>query len=614
MRQLALVMALLWGCGSVIAQPHYTGAYGNSPHCQSCHNQNNPPLNQYIAWSASPHASAYDQLPSAAKSNPVCLTCHTTGWDLSLANGGFDDYFYSGDSLGMAQMSNVQCESCHGPTSQIPHPATTVVDLHAEVCGDCHTGMGKPTYDHWLSSAHGQTTPGVAQNLACAKCHEATSAAAYLGTGVTPITLPPNPVWQVTCAACHATHSRDVYGEQLYQPADSTCRLCHTMEDAEVGQVPHSPQAEMILGPGFGGYEYPGYTYNNSCHQTYVPEACVLCHMWGPDEGNPDTTATGHLLSPDIDMCVVCHNGQIPPDSSFDINGAQTMIGNLLDSLGAMLAQADTTTIEYQRAKFNYDFVNNDKSRGVHNFMYAEDLLMSSMENLPMPGMVEIMLMPMMMMVHVPASGGTFEYDATLENMGTGASNFDAWIKVKMPNGVWTNPVVGPINLTLPGGATLTRARTQYVPGSAPNGTYTYRGYVGDYPAVLWDSSGFNFTKGMCMDGQNGGGSEEWLNFGEPFPGEQSQTALIPSDLSLAVSPNPFNATAAISYHLSTDSQISLQMYDLSGRLVATLATGWQEAGSHQAVFDGSRLASGIYLVKLTAGSATFTQKVVLLK
>jgi hypothetical protein len=57
-----------------------------------------------------------------------------------------------------------------------------------------------------------------------------------------------------------------------------------------------------------------------------------------------------------------------------------------------------------------------------------------------------------------------------------------------------------------------------------------------------------------------------------------------------------------------------LKVYDTTGRLVATLADGWQEAGTHEVTFDGSKLASGIYLFTLNAGQQHTTGKMVLLK
>jgi hypothetical protein len=86
------------------------------------------------------------------------------------------------------------------------------------------------------------------------------------------------------------------------------------------------------------------------------------------------------------------------------------------------------------------------------------------------------------------------------------------------------------------------------------------------------------------------------------------------SAISLQLSPNPFNPTTAISYELRAASYVSLKVYDTTGRLVATLVEGWQEAGTHEATFDGSKLASGVYLYTLTAGGNTVTGKMVLLK
>jgi hypothetical protein len=83
--------------------------------------------------------------------------------------------------------------------------------------------------------------------------------------------------------------------------------------------------------------------------------------------------------------------------------------------------------------------------------------------------------------------------------------------------------------------------------------------------------------------------------------------------------PNPFNASTAISYELRAASNVSLRIYDTAGRLVSTLVEGWRAAGTHEVIFDGSSLASGIYLAKLEASGSgttpiTEVQKMVLLK
>jgi len=61
-------------------------------------------------------------------------------------------------------------------------------------------------------------------------------------------------------------------------------------------------------------------------------------------------------------------------------------------------------------------------------------------------------------------------------------------------------------------------------------------------------------------------------------------------------------------------SQVTLTVYDVQGQVVAQLVNGWRNAGSHSAAFDGTNLASGIYVYRLTAGSFNATGKMVLMK
>ncbi len=66
--------------------------------------------------------------------------------------------------------------------------------------------------------------------------------------------------------------------------------------------------------------------------------------------------------------------------------------------------------------------------------------------------------------------------------------------------------------------------------------------------------------------------------------------------------PNPARAGATVQFHLAQGGAVALEVYDLRGRLVQTLVSGEQPAGTHQARWNTSGVASGTYLYRLTVG------------
>jgi hypothetical protein len=83
--------------------------------------------------------------------------------------------------------------------------------------------------------------------------------------------------------------------------------------------------------------------------------------------------------------------------------------------------------------------------------------------------------------------------------------------------------------------------------------------------------------------------------------------------------PNPFNPRTTISFALPAASHVELSVYDVSGRLVATLLDENRPAGTHRVEWDGrnragERVASGVYLYRIQAGGFTDTKRMVLLK
>lgn len=78
--------------------------------------------------------------------------------------------------------------------------------------------------------------------------------------------------------------------------------------------------------------------------------------------------------------------------------------------------------------------------------------------------------------------------------------------------------------------------------------------------------------------------------------------------------PNPFNPTTMISFSLPVRSTVSLKIFDVMGREVATVVSEEMQAGSYSRQWNASAYPSGIYFYRLQAGASTETKRLVLLK
>ena len=90
-----------------------------------------------------------------------------------------------------------------------------------------------------------------------------------------------------------------------------------------------------------------------------------------------------------------------------------------------------------------------------------------------------------------------------------------------------------------------------------------------------------------------------WLDNGEPtgvteIPGTMPRNYVLEQNY-----PNPFNPTTNITYSVPQSGQISLKVFNTLGQEVATIFNGYQAAGNYAAIFDGSKLTSGVYFYRL---------------
>jgi len=121
---------------------------------------------------------------------------------------------------------------------------------------------------------------------------------------------------------------------------------------------------------------------------------------------------------------------------------------------------------------------------------------------------------------------------------------------------------------------------------------------------IFFDISNANFTLTNQVSIQNNG---------TEIPGEYSLSQNFP---------NPFNPSTKINFDIPYNSNVTLQIMDISGKEIGTIVKGFYNAGSYNVTFSaneiGSNLASGIYFYKVTAqsekGNFVSTKKMTLIK
>jgi len=89
----------------------------------------------------------------------------------------------------------------------------------------------------------------------------------------------------------------------------------------------------------------------------------------------------------------------------------------------------------------------------------------------------------------------------------------------------------------------------------------------------------------------------------------------LPTAVSLSNAyPNPFNPVTMLTYDVPSDMVVSMGIYDVRGRLVDELVNGMREQGRYEVTWNADQHSSGVYMIKMTAGSAVQIQKVMLVK
>ena len=153
----------------------------------------------------------------------------------------------------------------------------------------------------------------------------------------------------------------------------------------------------------------------------------------------------------------------------------------------------------------------------------------------------------------------------------------------------------------------------------------------GEWEEMSWDMSGAGFENQWDLitlifdfeEGQVGDGSEDFTWYFDDlhvFAGDVPTSiddpgAGVPLAHELHQNyPNPFNPTTVIMFDLPVKADVRLDLFNVMGQRVATVAQGMHEAGRHSVAFDASQLSSGVYVYRLQAGQTSLIRKMTLIQ
>jgi hypothetical protein len=103
--------------------------------------------------------------------------------------------------------------------------------------------------------------------------------------------------------------------------------------------------------------------------------------------------------------------------------------------------------------------------------------------------------------------------------------------------------------------------------------------------------------------------------FGTSADVEESDIALIPEKYDLGQNfPNPFNPTTKIDFSIVKNGKVEINVFNMLGQQVATLADNYYQAGAHSVTWNAAGMANGVYFYNIKAGDFNMTKKMVLMK
>lgn len=330
----AMIIAALGSCTKEGPQgpPGANGVDGKDANatCTQCHNFTDSLVAKIFQYDASQHATGYTTFETRVS----CAPCHTSQGFLEVLASGKDT-----TDAAIVDPAPINCRTCHKI-----HTSYTNADFALRTTAAFTNRLGTTTD---LTTDAGDGTGNL-----CAHCHQVRKATPWLE---------------------HPTSTTD------------------SLQISSSRWGPHHGPQSMIVG-GIGAFEIGAADFRQSYHKGKA--SCDMCHAAtavGNLTGGHTYRLTNEEEGDNYDGCNTpeCHNGNV---ETFDYNGTQTEIANMLVTLEEKLAAAgmlNTSTGLLKPGKYaekqlavwwNYLLALEDRSLGVHNTKYVMDMTQAGID------------------------------------------------------------------------------------------------------------------------------------------------------------------------------------------------------------------------------------------
>ena len=357
--------------------------------------------------------------------NIQCENCHGPGSQHAYSLGN--------PSLISMTVNSGDCNQCHDAPTHHIYGTQWLTSRHALTsgptsanCSGCHSAVG------FIARMDGESfTNKPFASISCQACHEPHGETVpadnpHLVRKLGPVTMPDGSVvtnagFGSICLQCHQVRNGSATNQLVNYPIGKP-----TWFGGSSFGVHDSSQGDMI--EGINAHTY-GQVIPSAAHRTSVTNLCVGCHMQTANYGDPAyLQAGGHTFNmtysvvttngttlvtnsyDKVDVCAKCH-GQV---DSFDlvrgdyngdgvIEGVQTEVQKILNRLSTLLPNSTyqsngnyvadglvKTSVSFKtnwptkflKAGYNWQYVNNDGSKGIHNAPFAVGILKASIADL----------------------------------------------------------------------------------------------------------------------------------------------------------------------------------------------------------------------------------------